>query len=149
MAKKIIYTDDLNSISPSMLNGFFVDWSKKPTSEKLLQILENSDYMILAIDTAKNKVIGFINAISDHALSCYIPLIEVLPEYQHHGIGSKLVMKMFRKLKNYYMIDLCCDERLSKFYAKLGMKKATGMIIRNYQNQTGILNIKNQKSCGA
>jgi hypothetical protein len=39
---------------------------------------------------------------------------------------------MLEKLKDHYMIDLCCDENLSPFYEKLGMKKVAGMIIRNY-----------------
>jgi ribosomal protein S18 acetylase RimI-like enzyme len=138
----INYTDNLNNILPSMLNGFFVEFSRKPSAEKLYEILENSEYKILAIDTGKNKVAGFINAISDHTLSSYIPLLEVLPEYRHHGIGSRLVKKMLGKLKNYYMIDLCCDERNSRFYARLGLKKATGMIIRNYNNQTGRIKVK-------
>jgi len=120
-----------------MLKGFFVEFTRKPSPERLFEILENSDYKILAIDDGSNKVIGFINAISDHTLSAYIPLLEVLPDYQKHGIGKNLVKKMLNKLKDFYMIDLCCDERLTGFYAKFGMKKATGMVIRNYRHQLG------------
>jgi ribosomal protein S18 acetylase RimI-like enzyme len=121
-----------------MLKGFFVEfYPKKPSPEKLHEILEKSAYRILAIDTGQNKVVGFINAISDHTLAAYIPLLEVLPDYQKRGIGRELVERMRKKLENYYMIDLCCDERRAKFYSKLGMKKALAMVIRNFQNQDG------------
>jgi ribosomal protein S18 acetylase RimI-like enzyme len=133
----IDYVDNLNNISEQMLKGFFVEFSRRPSSEKLYGMLKNSEYKILALDTGENRVVGFINAISDHTLSAYIPLLEVLPVYQKHGIGKELVKRMMEKLNDYYMIDICCDERLVKFYRKFGMKKMLAMTIRNYQNQSG------------
>ena len=133
----IDYADNLDNISAKMLNGFFVDFSRRPSSEKLYEILKNSEYKIIALDAGENRVVGFINVISDHTLSAYIPLLEVLPAYRKRGIGKELVKRMFKKLESYYMIDICCDERLVKFYGKFGMKKILAMTIRNYQNQLG------------
>ena len=130
---KIEYLDTVDSIAGSDLIGFFVGWPNPPTQEKHLEILKNSSYVILAKDDETGKIIGFINAISDSTLSAYIPLIEVLPEYQGNNIGKELVQRMLNKLKGYYMIDLCCDEKLSTFYDKFGMAKSTGMILRNYE----------------
>jgi ribosomal protein S18 acetylase RimI-like enzyme len=135
--KMIGYVDNLDNILPQMLIGFFVEFSRRPSSEKLFEMLNNSEYKILALDTETNKVAGFINAISDHTLSAYIPLLEVLPAYRKQGIGKELVKRMIEKLKDYYMIDLCCDERMIKFYRKFGMKKMQAMSIRNYDNQIG------------
>jgi predicted N-acetyltransferase YhbS len=61
----------------------------------------------------------------------------VLPDYQGQGIGRRLVQLMLDRLKGYYMVDLLCDEDLQDFYADLGMKKATGMMIRNGERQKG------------
>lgn len=115
--------------------GFFKDWPNPPTEEKHRQILENSFKSIVAVD--ENKIIGFINAISDGILSAYIPLLEVLPEYQKQGIGSLLVKKMLEELNDFYMVDLCCDESLQCFYKNLGMIKSHGMVCRNYEYQCG------------
>jgi ribosomal protein S18 acetylase RimI-like enzyme len=93
-------------------------------------MLQGSSHLIVAKDG--ERVIGFITAISDGVLSAYIPLLEVLPEYQGRGIGSELVRLMFKELDHLYMIDLCCDESMRGFYEKLGMKPVTGMIKRNY-----------------
>jgi len=133
----IEYVYNLENISELMLKGFFVEFSRRPTSEKLYEILDNSEYKILALDTAQNKVVGFVNAISDHTLSAHIPLLEVLPNYQRRGIGKELVKRMIERLQDYYMIDICCDDRLAKFYGKFGMKRIIAMTIRNYQNQMG------------
>ena len=90
---------------------------------------------MLALD--EYKVVGFVNAISDGVLSAYIPLLEVLPEYQSKGIGGELVSKMKDELSHLSMIALLCDEGLIPYYKKQGMSKATGALIRNYENQNG------------
>ena len=121
-----------------MLEGFFAGWKKYPDKNKHLEILKNSDFIVIAMDD--NKVIGFINAVSDKVLSAYIPLLEVLPEYQGRGIGTELVRRMKILLKDFYMIDVVCDEEQQKFYKKFGFKKFSSMVIRNYENQKGIQN---------
>ncbi len=117
--------------------GFFKDWPNPPSEEKHRVILEKSYKSLVAIDEKDNKIIGFINAVSDGVLSAYIPLLEVLPEYQKQGIGSELVKKMLEELNDFYMVDLCCDERLQSFYKNLGMIKSQGMMCRNYKYQCG------------
>ncbi len=120
-----------------MLQGFFIGWDKHPSLEKFFEVLKNSEYKILAIDSETNKVIGFINAISDKVLTAYVPLLEVLPEYQHQGIGSELVKRMMDMLKDYYMIDLVCDENRQSFYSGFGFNKYSAMMKRNYDKQEG------------
>lgn len=132
---EISYTNESGNLSAENLQGFFVGWQNAPTAKKFLKLLEQSDYRIIAKDG--EKVIGFITAISDGVLAAYIPFLEVLPEYQGKGIGSGLVSRMLEELKDHYMIDLLCDENLRPFYEKLGMSKATGMMRRDYENQSG------------
>lgn len=86
----------------------------------------------------KERLVGFINAISDQILSAYIPLLEVLPEYQGRGIGQTLVTKMKEDLQKYYMIDICCDEEVLPFYEGQGFKRGHSVMIRNYQQQSGL-----------
>jgi len=133
----IIYVDSCKNIEAAMLNGFFDGWSDPPSPETHLEILRNSDYVIVAVDEEKNIVAGFITALSDHVLSAYIPLLEVLPAYRRRGIGSKLLDQMKEKLQSFYMIDLICDEDKVSFYQKMGMKKMSAMSWRNYGNQNG------------
>jgi predicted N-acetyltransferase YhbS len=63
--------------------------------------------------------------------------LEVLPDYQHRGIGSELVRRMLAKFSDLYMIDLTCDVERQPFYEQFGMRPATGMMIRDFNNQAG------------
>ena len=130
-----VYSKELDYLEIG--KGFFKDWPNPPNVEKHRKILENSYKSIVAIDEDSNKIVGFINAISDGVLSAYIPLLEVLAEYQNQGIGCQLVKKMFKELDDFYMIDLLCDEELQLYYEKQGMFKSQGMMIRNYNYQSG------------
>lgn len=130
-----VYCDDLKQLEIG--DGFFEGWPNPPSKEKHRKILEKSYKSLVAIDEKSNKIIGFINAVSDEVLSAYIPLLEVLPEYQKQGIGSELIKKMLEELNDFYMVDLCCDESLQSFYKKIGMMKSQGMICRNYNYQCG------------
>lgn len=130
-----IYHKDLKCFE--IEEGFFGGWPNPPNKEQHRRILENSYKSLVAIDKRSNKIIGFINAISDGILSAYIPLLEVLPKYQKQGIGSKLVKRMLEELNDFYMVDLCCDENLQSFYKKFDMIKSQAMICRNYKYQRG------------
>lgn len=131
----INFQDNLENITPENLQGFFVGWPNPPSQQTHLEILKNSSYFIVAVDSKSGMVVGFINSISDNIMSAYIPLLEVLPEYQKQGIGGKLVRKIVDHYKNLYMLDLTCDENLQKYYEKQGLKKSSGMMIRNFDRQ--------------
>ncbi len=113
--------------------GFFKGWPNPPSLAMHKQILEGSFKAIVAVDGETRKIIGFINAISDGVLSAYIPLLEVLSEYQNQGIGTELIKRMLEELKDFYMIDLICDQELQPYYKKMGMMRANGMLIRNFE----------------
>ena len=136
--ENLSFITSLEGIDESQLQGFFVGWPSAPTPENHLKLLKNSSHVVLAIDTESKKVIGFITAITDKTLAAYIPFLEVLTTYQKKGIGKELVVQMLEILKNYYMIDLLCDPELQAFYENMGMHKATGMMRRNYEKQSGI-----------
>ena len=133
----IRYTDSIENVTPSMLEGFFNGWINPPSEETHLKILRNSYAVVFAVDDSKGKVVGFVNAISDGVLCAHIPLFEVLPEYRNKGIGKELATRMLGKLKEFYGVSLMCDEELQSFYARFGMSPGTGMNIRNYERQSG------------
>jgi len=110
-----------------------VGWPNPPTREQLFQILENSYTIVLALDSVKDMVVGFVNALSDKVIYSYIPLLEVLPEYQKKGIGRELIKRIENSLQNMYAIDIVCDDDVSSFYSKLDYFKLNGMVKRNYK----------------
>jgi ribosomal protein S18 acetylase RimI-like enzyme len=127
----IRYQQGAEAIDSGMLNGFFVGWGRPVTTERHLQILIGSSIAILAIDDQRRQVVGFITAITDGSFAAYIPLLEVLPEYQGQGIGTELVRKVLDQLEGFYMIDVVCDKDVQPFYDRFGMQPWTAMIFRN------------------
>ena len=133
----IAYTDSLDGISSDRLGGFFEGWPNPPSAETHLRILRGSDEVVLAIDKGSGDVVGFATAITDGALSAFVPLLEVLPAYRGQGIGWELVRRMLGKLDAFYSIDLACDEGTVSFYERLGMRPGVRMSLRNYDRQAG------------
>jgi ribosomal protein S18 acetylase RimI-like enzyme len=126
----IEYTTDPAGVEPGQLEGFFVDWPKPPSAERHLELLRGSSHVVLAKDG--DRVVGFVTAISDGVLSAYIPLLEVLPDYQGRGIGTELVRRLLAQLGDLYMVDLSCDEDVVPFYERLGLQRwDAGMGLRN------------------
>jgi ribosomal protein S18 acetylase RimI-like enzyme len=134
----IAYTDSTEGITDADLTGFFVGWPNPPSPATHLRLLHGSDHVVLARDEETGYVVGFITAISDGVLAAYIPLLEVLPEYQNHGIGAELVNRMLAQLRHLYMVDLLCDAELQPWYARHGFRHASGMLLRNYDRQAGV-----------
>lgn len=134
----IRYQDHMQNITEaSFAEGFFDGWPNPPSNAVFMRILQNAAHIMLAIDDHTGEVVGFITALSDGVLTAYIPLLEVVPAYQKQGIGKELTRRMLDKLKDIYMVDLLCDPDLQEFYEGLGMRRAQGMLIRNYEFQSG------------
>ena len=126
----IQYIDDLSSIQLEYLIGFFVGWKAPPTSEHHYQLLKGSTHFILATDG--DRAVGFITALSDGVTSSFIPLLEVIPEYQRLGIGTELLRRMLLKLEDITNVDLTCDPDMQSFYERFSMLKSSGMVLRKY-----------------
>ena len=131
----ITYTDSLDGITADHLHGFFVGWPNPPSPAAHRRILQGSSHCGLAREGAAGPVVGFITAISDGVSVAYIPHLEVLPAYQGQGIGSDLARRMLDRLRRLYMVDLTCDSDMQPFYARLGLRPSTGMLLRNYDRQ--------------
>ncbi|WP_407666821.1 GNAT family N-acetyltransferase [Nakamurella alba] len=75
-------------------------------------------------------MVGFVTAVSDGVLAAYLPLLEVLPEFQGQGIGSELVRRMLDLLGGLYMVDVVTDPDVVPFYERFGMVPGTALMLR-------------------
>lgn len=108
---------------------FFDGWPSKPSYELVKKHFESSHSLFLINESS--EVVGFISALTDHALYAFIALIEVRKSDQGKGYGKLLVAEMVKSLGELYAIDLVCDADLESFYAQFGFKKWNAMIQRN------------------
>ena len=80
----------------------------------------NSYFYICCYDN--DKLVGFLDVVSNGSSDAYIQDVIVRPEYQFKGVGTTLMAMAIDKLKknNIYAISVLFDERLSDFYKKFG-----------------------------
>jgi ribosomal protein S18 acetylase RimI-like enzyme len=128
----IVFLDNIDGIEPEQIGGFFVGWKSPLSAEQLLQILHNSYAVEVAYDDQTDQVVGFVNALSDQVNFAFIPMLEVLPFYQHRGIGTQLMKRVLAKLEHITCIDLTCKSSLQPFYQQFDMMPSIGMVIRRY-----------------
>lgn len=126
----IVYGSDVTGLVESDLRGFFVGWPSPPTPAQHLAVLRGSYRVVVAREAASQRVVGFVNLISDGVLTGFVPWLEVLPEYQGKGIGSELMRRLLASAEHLYSVDLTCDEELRPYYEGLGLRPITGMAIR-------------------
>lgn len=125
------YLTDVAGLSAEMLEGgFFEGWFAAPSTHEHLALLQNSTHAVVAVED--DRVVGFVNALSDRVLSAYIPLLEVLPRLRGSGIGRELVRRLLDEVGPLYMIGVMCDDDVFPFYKPLGFIKAGGGVLRNY-----------------
>ena len=130
----ILYISEVDDLTEDDLDGgFFVGWPSPPTKAQHLAVLRGSYRVVLARAFPEDRIVGFVNMISDGVLTGFIPWLEVLPEYQGRGIGSRMVQRILMDSEHLYSVDLACDESLRPFYERLGMLSGTtNMAVRNY-----------------
>lgn len=132
MGPEISYSKNTSALDGLDLSGFFYGWPQKPNETTLRTSIQCADYVVLAIDRKKNKLVGYITAITDHVLVAYIPFLEVEKHYQRRGIGRILLDTLLEEIGDLYMIDLACDKKLANFYKEAGFRSWHAMIKRNY-----------------
>ena len=68
------------------------------------------------------KMVGYIDCVSNRVTDAYIQDLMVHPGYQGKGLGTELMNRMIAHLKGkrIYMISVVYDESLKGFYGKFG-----------------------------
>ena len=125
----IRYQSSLDGVTSAHLDGFFVGWPVPVSGNRLLDALRGSTRVVIAWDG--ERVVGFINVLTDGVLSAFVPLLEVRPDAQGRGVGRALVEKALASCNEVYAVDLVCDEGVAPFYERLGGQRLNAMAWRN------------------
>lgn len=95
--------------------------------------LMTSYYHIACYD--EQKLIGYVDTVSNGLTDAYIQDLMVNPEYQGKCIGTQLMNKIIAKLKknNIYMISVVHEEKLQPFYKRFGFMDMLCGQMQNYE----------------
>ena len=97
-------------------------WSAADKPELLHSALLASHSLVTAWDGS--KLVGLGNAISDGHLVVYYSHLLVLPEYQGHGIGTRLMQMLMARYQGFHQHIVVADGRALDFYRKCGFERA-------------------------
>ena len=115
----ITYKDTKNFTAAQLERLFLsVDWESGHYPEKLVAAMQHSDAVYSAWDG--DRLVGLMNALTDHAMTAYFHYLLVDPEYQRQSIGEELIKRM---LAHYWDIPakiLMCDEGGQDYYKQCG-----------------------------
>lgn len=80
------------------------------------------------------KLLGIIRAVGDGYSIVFIQDIIVLPEYQHHGIGTALLRRILEIYQNVYQKTLLTDntDKTIQFYKSAGFEMDTDIECRAF-----------------
>jgi ribosomal protein S18 acetylase RimI-like enzyme len=126
MTHPLIYSDALDGLAETDLDGLLSHWDFTPPPGTLRRMLEGSSRVILARDPGSSRVVGYITALTDHVSCGYISALEVRPEHRRQGIGAELLRQMTERLE-VPGIYLSCAPALVLFYEAAGFRRITGM----------------------
>ena len=76
-----------------------VGWTNYTTKPEMLKAAYENTLHVLAALNDEGKLVGILRAVGDGASIVFIQDILVTPEYQHQGIGTKIVTNDSRKVQ--------------------------------------------------
>ena len=86
---------------------------------------------------SNDKLIGYVDCVSNGVTDAYIQDLMVHPNYQGKGIGTNLMNKMitYLKEKHIYMVTVVFEESLKSFYSKFGFYNMLCGQLETYHNE--------------
>ena len=106
-----------------------VGWTNYTTKPEMLEVAYKNSLHIIGAFNDDEKLIGVLRGVGDGASILFIQDILVYPEYQHQGIGTKLLQETLEKYKNVYQIQLATDDstKTVSFYESNGFTSLTSL----------------------
>lgn len=85
----------------------------------------------------ENRLIGYIDSVSNGVTDAYIQDLMVHPDYQGKGIGTGLMNRMiaYLKEKHVYMISVIFEESLKSFYERFGFYTMLSGQLETYESK--------------
>lgn len=103
-----------------------VGWTNYTDKPNMLENAYKNSLKIIGA-YVDQKLVGIIRVVGDGYSIIYIQDILILPEYQHHGIGTALINKVREIYKTVYQKTLMTDdtEKTIQFYKSVGFEMDT------------------------
>ena len=110
-----------------------VGWTIYCQRPEMLKKAYAGSYCILGA-YVDGKLVGILRAAGDGASVLLVQDLLIDPEYQHKGIGTKLMQEMLRHSEDVYQLHLLTDNtpKTVQFYRSVGLKEADTLGIKTF-----------------
>ncbi len=127
----ITYKFDISPSTEQIIEVYNSSTIKRPTDDKerIAKMYANSNLVITAWHD--EKLVGIARSLTDFCFCCYLSDLAVRLDYQHQGIGKKLIALTKEKISNQASLILLAAPAALEYYPKIGMDKIdNGFVIR-------------------
>ena len=98
-------------------------------ADRIREMYRHANLVITAWDS--EKPVGIARALSDFSYWCYLSDLAVRAEYQHQGIGKRLIGEVKQTVGEQSMLLLLSAPAAMGYYPKIGMETVSnGFIIK-------------------
>lgn len=118
--------------------GDFIDVLRRSTlaerrpvdqPERIQRMLDNCNVMVTA--WAGDRLVGVSRAVTDFSFCCYLSDLAVDKDFQHRGIGKKLVRITHETAGMETQLILLAAPAATEYYPKIGMTRFAHCFIEN------------------
>lgn len=86
--------------------------------ECIESMIKNADIIVTAV--LDDKIVGIARAVTDFSYCCYLSDLAVDTDFQHQGIGKKLIQKVREQLGAKCKVILLSAPAATEYYPKIG-----------------------------
>jgi len=122
-------------IPPKCLRELYehVGWSRPGNEEDLAEVLEAGS-AVGAWDG--ERLVGFVRALSDGHLAAYVEDVMVHRDYQHGGVGGRIMSRLLEEIGQIANLNLFCEPPVVRFYERNGFR-STSYILTQRSSKEG------------
>ncbi len=125
-------------ITPKLSSEAFIDILNRSTLgerrpiddlECIEGMIKNADIIVTAM--VNERIVGVARAVTDFNYCCYLSDLAVDVNFQHQGIGKKLIQKVKEQLGTKCKIILLSSPAAVEYYPKIGFTQHTSAWVLN------------------
>ncbi|MFA6189718.1 MAG: GNAT family N-acetyltransferase [Sulfuricurvum sp.] len=100
--------------------------------ECIESMIKNADIIVTAV--IDDKIVGVARAVTDFSYCCYLSDLAVDADFQHHGIGKRLIQKVREQLGAKCKVILLSAPIAVEYYPKIGfMQHSSAWVLDSTQ----------------
>ncbi len=125
----ITYKLDLVPTTEQIIEVYDSSGINRPTKDKdrIKKMYDHSNLIVSAWDD--DKLVGISRSLTDFSYCCYLSDLAVRQEYQHKGIGKKLIELTKEKIGDQAILLLLSAPTAMEYYPKIGLQSIDNAFI--------------------